>query len=254
MSICTTLLSAYSFKSLGYEVDWWYSSAIAICTLVLYNYYFLFALERINLLKWLKTNRPVLLIGMIVTLLTIFFWRLRLTSIFFLFVAFLLCLLYFKPNLLHAKSLRENSWLKFFLISIVFSIVTQVIPLLQINIDWTELLALGLSRVFFIAAIAITFDIGDLFEDISAATPTLPALHGSLVTKVFASLFLFFSAIIESYFVWNYLLDFPSYMALMITYIFTWILIMRSTKYKSKYFYLFGLDGMLGLPFIISQL
>lgn len=170
-------------------------------------------------------------------------------------LAVLACLLYFVPILKNrTKSFRELTWLKIFLIGFVFSVITTVIPAMTATYAWHEIFLMSVARLLFISVLALAFDIGDMLKDEDDSTMTLPNKLGIKNAKYIGTLLVFIASMIEIYLANAFILEFPALMILMITYFLSWIVLLKSSNTKSKYYYLFIVDGLIGLPFLLMIL
>jgi hypothetical protein len=120
----------------------------------------------------------------------------------------LLTLLYVLPFLPKAKNLRDVSGLKIFIIALVWSGTTVVLPLVAYDYSFTwydsEFLSYICSRFFIVVALIIPFEIRDLKLD-DIYLQTLPQVLGVIKTKILAvvlvilSMFLLIYSHLESY-------------------------------------------------------
>ena len=159
----------------------------------------------------------------------------------------ILTFLYSIPVLGNKKqlfSLREIPYLKIFLIAIVWSSATILLPVIQSDevFDKAHVVALLTERFFFIFAIAIPFDVRDLESDKHAGIKTIPLLlsEKKALTISFLSLLLFF---LISFFHYQSQNDWFIIEALGLSALTTY-LFLRSEKIKNLSWYHHGvLDG-----------
>ena len=111
--------------------------------------------------------------------------------------------------------------------------------------DTTLLIA---KRFLFIAAVAIPFDIRDLFEDKQSGLKTIPVAWGE------KNAYLFCQVLLAGYIVLLFLFRNngfnTDFRALTLTVILTGWLIFRSKWEKNEYYYFFYLDGVLILQYV----
>ncbi len=86
--------------------------------------------------------------------------------------------LYTIPIFGKAMRLRDFSFIKIFLIAIVWSYVTGVVPMYEQGISVMPIVIYFLEIVLFFIAITIPFDIRDYFVDTANKVGTLPTLFG----------------------------------------------------------------------------
>ncbi|HMR89463.1 MAG TPA: hypothetical protein PKD51_14985 [Saprospiraceae bacterium] len=252
LSICTAALTGFSFYALSIASLWQYVSFVGVGTFLLYNYHRVFRFSISDWKKWLKSRSAILPIFL--TLLGIYFLGEQVSKAYIpLSLALLGCLLYFVPILeKRTKTFRELTWLKIFLIGFVFSIITSIIPAMNASYSWVEIFLIGLARMLFISVLALAFDIGDMLSDEDANTTTLPNKLGIKNAKWIGTFLIFIASMIEIYLANAFIIEFPALMIMMITYFFSWIVLLKSSTSRSKYFYLFIVDGLIGLPFLLS--
>ena len=113
----------------------------------------------------------------------------------------LLTIFYSLPFLKKIKyvfRLREIPFLKIFLISFVWSVVTILLPIIQSNITYDKghILLMLIERFIFVFAITIPFDIRDMSDDRLSGLKTIPILIGQKKSIVVANISLLLFTII----------------------------------------------------------
>lgn len=101
-------------------------------------------------------------------------------------IAGLLVLAYYGPFSKKVKwRLRNSGMLKNLVIGIVWALVTVLLPLTVMEVDWQQfdVLLLGIERTIFIFTIMLPFDLTDVDEDRKAGIETLPYYWGIRKTK-----------------------------------------------------------------------
>ncbi len=151
--------------------------------------------------------------------------------------------------------LRNIPGLKQFLISLVWTMSTALLPILEaqdlhlstINMrDTTILIA---ERFLFIAALSIPFDIRDLFEDKQSGLKTVPVVWGEKRAYLFCQILLAGYVLLLLLFRNNgFNADF---WALTLTVDLTAWLIFKSKWEKNEYYYFFFVDGVLILQYVL---
>lgn len=104
----------------------------------------------------------------------------------------------FLKKLKYVFRLREIPFLKIFLISFVWSVVTILLPIIQSNntYDKGHLLLMLIERFIFVFAITIPFDIRDISDDRVSGLKTIPILIGQKKSIVVANISLLLFTII----------------------------------------------------------
>jgi 4-hydroxybenzoate polyprenyltransferase len=252
LAICTFCITAFTYKSAAIDVHWVYVTWVAVVTYILYNFHYLFLCEKKQLyIEWKKNYLfPVKLLVIIY----IGFLQLKNidSEIPALLISFFLSIIYFRKTILNSHALRQNYLLKPLIIGVVFAILTAYIPYLHAGYTVSESLFLSVARCTFIAALSLTFDIGDILEDTETPTVTLPQKVGIRTTKWVATILLLISGLIESYGAWIFLIEFPALIVLFFSYFFAWVLIIKSGSSRPSWYYLFLVDGTMAMPLLFS--
>lgn len=150
--------------------------------------------------------------------------------------------------------LRNIPGLKLFLITLVWTMSCVLLPILeaqdgqQISISMRDTTILIAKRFLFIGALAIPFDIRDLFEDKQLGLKTIAVAWGE------KNAYLFCEALLAAYVVLLFLfkhrgLD-ANFIALTLSIVIGGWLIFKSKWEKNEYYYFFLLDGVLILQYI----
>ncbi len=212
--------------------------------------------------RWIFSHyRLMISITLIVTLCLIpLFFFLSLTSQILMVFLGMLSVGYSLPIFsFHDKKfgLRNIPGIKLFLIALVWSLSSVLLPILEIEsnqlsaITSRDTILLIAKRFLFIAAITIPFDIRDLFQDRSSALKTIPVLLGEkkayLVCQVLLAIYLVLLFLFTKEFDYKFF-------ALMLTIFLTGWLIFRSNFKKNEYFYFLYLDGTLIIQFVVLLL
>jgi 4-hydroxybenzoate polyprenyltransferase len=150
--------------------------------------------------------------------------------------------------------LRNIPGLKLFMITLVWTMSCVLLPVLEAQamhyatISFRDTTILLAKRFLFIAAVAIPFDIRDLFEDKQFGLKTIPVAWGE------KNAYLFCQVLLAGYVVLLFLFRNNSFntdfWALTITVVLTGWLIFKSKWEKNEYYYFFYLDGVLILQYI----
>lgn len=151
--------------------------------------------------------------------------------------------------------LRNIPGLKTFLISLVWTMSCVLLPVLEAqdlhlaDISMRDITLMIAKRFLFIFALAIPFDIRDLFSDRQAGLKTIPVAWGE------KNAYLFCQVLLAGYIVLLFLfrnngfsLDF---FGLTTTALLMGWLIFKSKWQKDEYYYFFYMDGVLILQYVI---
>ncbi|MEE9438604.1 MAG: UbiA family prenyltransferase [Saprospiraceae bacterium] len=166
----------------------------------------------------------------------------------------IISILYVLPLFTNKKRLRDISFIKIFLVAIIWSFVTESIPLYESGISTLEIILLFLERVFFFIAITIPFDIRDIKVDHTNNVKTLPSLLGAKNAINLSSLLLVFAILLEAYIYFKFKLFFNGTIALICTYLISIGLINRYSKKENDYYFSGIFDGLILLPYLLLLL
>ncbi len=264
ISLAAILLALETQIQLGLNPRFYpYLMIIFFATLIEYNLFrlniVLFDRTKLNIEKneWLSNNINLYFIMLALSLLGLIFFAFEANNLVLIILLPLsiITLLYsfpfIKNNKLKLLRLREIPYLKIFLISLVWSLTTVILPAVKSSllIKPLHLFVITIERFFFVFAITIPFDIRDVKEDIASGLKTLPIKFNSEVaiklSNIAIVLFIFISAIEFMFTNQIYI-----FIALLISGITTYTGINNQNLIKNKYYHYGILDGTMILQFL----
>ncbi len=151
--------------------------------------------------------------------------------------------------------LRNIPGLKQFLITLVWTMSTVLLPILEAqhlhltDLSLRDTTILIAKRFLFIAALTIPFDIRDLFDDRQAGLKTVPVVWGEKKAYLFCQVLLAGYVILLLFFRNNGFN--ANFFALAITALLTGWLIFKAKWEKNEYYYFFCIDGVLILQYLV---
>jgi 4-hydroxybenzoate polyprenyltransferase len=151
--------------------------------------------------------------------------------------------------------LRNIPGLKQFLITLVWTMSTVLLPVLEAqdmnltNISLRDTTILLAKRFLFIAALTVPFDIRDLFEDRESGLKTVPVVIGEKRAYLFCQVLL--AGYIVLLFLYRNNGFNADFFALTLTAILAGWLIFKSKWKRNEYYYFFYLDGVLILQYVM---
>ena len=208
IALCATILTLGTYGFVKQAPDPYLILHVFGVTLMAYNIQRLVRLQkfsnRTEQIRWYLKNKwmlyTALIIGMMVSSWT--FLQLPLTLLLAFAPLAIISFCYSLPILPGKngnRAIRDIPGAKIFLIAIVWTGVTWVLPLQESGADWeAEHYWVGLERFLFILAITIPFDIRDLKYD-EDSMRTIPQLMGYSKAKDLAIFLLFLCAGIHAY-------------------------------------------------------
>lgn len=168
----------------------------------------------------------------------------------------LLSVLYSGPIISRNKmvlKLREVPFLKIFIIAVVWSCATVILPAINVGkpLFSFEVISLLLRRLLFIFAITVPFDIRDLKADAQGNIKTLPSVFGLKTARLIANvaMMLFLILVIIEYLLIE--LNISLCIAFFISAGFSIWLINKQAGENKLWHYYVGLDGMMLLQFLL---
>ena len=151
--------------------------------------------------------------------------------------------------------LRNIPGLKLLLIGLTWSLSVVLLPVFEaknmqhLAVSETAMLLLTAKRFLFITAMAIPFDIRDLFHDRKVGLKTIPVVFGE------KNAYLLCQILLAGYLFLLFFFKEPgfnsNFFALAITIFLASWLIFRSNFRKNEYYYFFFVDGVLILQYVL---
>jgi 4-hydroxybenzoate polyprenyltransferase len=154
--------------------------------------------------------------------------------------------------------LRNIPGLKQFLITLVWTMSTVLLPLMEAQhmhlgtISMRDTTILIAKRFLFIGALTVPFDIRDLFHDKQSGLKTIPVVLGEKKAYIFCQVLLAGYIVLLFLFRNNGFNN--DFFALTITAVLAGWLIFKSSWKKNEYYYFFFVDGILILQFILLRI
>jgi 4-hydroxybenzoate polyprenyltransferase len=154
--------------------------------------------------------------------------------------------------------LRNIPGLKPFLITLVWTLSTVLLPILEskelhlTTVSMQDTTLLIAKRFLFVFALTVPFDIRDLFEDNKLGVKTIPVIIGEKRAYLFCSVLLL--AYVVMLFLYHNNGFNADFFALTLTAALTGWLIFKSKWEKNEYYYFFYMDGVLILQYVFLLL
>ncbi len=167
-----------------------------------------------------------------------------------------LSLAYILPLLPGGRRLRDVAFLKVFLITFCWSWLTVVLPAVQGGMGWSAVaMLMAIERAAFIFAIGIGFDLRDRVRDREAGVTTLPILLGERGAIVCAAIGLFIAAGLAWLLAKADIYPSAAFYSIAGSGLAVLWLVTRSGKEnRNPWYFVFGLDGLMILQFLLVLL
>jgi len=252
VALCGAALTSASYVLFGIAPRFGPAVGIVFCaTLVIYN------LDRLvephpgdsDLEQWVERHRRLLwgLVALASAGAVAFALQLENEAQWSLVPAALLSFGYCSP-IVGPKLGRREAWsrlkdlpgAKLLLIALVWTYATLGLPMLESEVAWgTDGIAILLARFFFIAAVALPFDLPDMQRDRRSGIATVPTMLGAKATRTVAWCLIAAAAAASLFNPW------PQASALLISCVCTAGLIARLGPDRGVLYFMTALDGML---------
>lgn len=187
IALAAVFLTLATQVQLGLEVHFHnYLYLIFFATLLEYNFHKLVVIWKKDeeyenpKYDWVKANLKFFYILIFVSLGTFLFFVL--TSKIEVVIAFMILgfiTFFYSQPFLNLFNIRSIPYTKLFIISVIWSLTTIILPLIYSHNHINEnVILIIIERIFFLIAITIPFDIRDIEQDKTAKIKTLPILLG----------------------------------------------------------------------------
>lgn len=172
-----------------------------------------------------------------------FFTQLPTQIQLFFIIPGMMSILYTLPLFSKKRRLRDVHYIKIFVISVVWSITTAILPAHLLHKSIGVIALIGFERFLFFLSITIPFDIRDKRIDEQSDVKTLVHLLG-IENSVRLSIGLLIAALFIDFILFRAeLISLQSVIAFAITYIITALSIVLVSKRSSDYYFTGLLDG-----------
>ena len=266
MALCAVAQAMVTFMLIGSQPVYPVLAILFLSTLCIYNFSILLSKPQhpqkssFKRIRWFFAHYPLMVAITVVAamlLLPLFFWVSAPSKSLLIFLA-VLSLGYGLPMFTAGKQkfgLRNIPGLKLLLIGITWTLSVVLLPILEaqnhfdFTVSDTDILLLTAKRFLFITAMAIPFDIRDLFQDRKLGLKTIPVVFGE------KNAYLLCQFLLAGYLVLLFLFQYHAFdntfFALALTVLLMGWLIFHSKFEKNEYYYFFYLDGVLILQYVL---
>lgn len=265
MSLCAVVQGLLTFYLIGSKPIYPVLGLLFTSTLGIYNFSILISKPKhpekspYRRIRWFFSHYRLMVTFTIVSLLSLiplFFLIATASKILLIFLA-VLSFGYGLPLFSIGEQkfgLRNIPGLKLFMITLVWTMSCVLLPILEsqathlATISMRDTTILIAKRFLFICALAIPFDIRDLFEDKQLGLKTIPVAWGE------KNAYLFCQVLLAGYLVLLFLFRnngfTTDFWALTLSVVLTGWLIFKSKWEKNEYYYFFYMDGVLILQYL----
>jgi 4-hydroxybenzoate polyprenyltransferase len=266
MSLCAVAQALVTFRLIDSKPVYTVIGLLFTSTLGIYNFSILLSKPKhpenspYKRVRWFFAHYRLMVTFTLISLLSLIplFFLLSMESRILLVFLSVLSFCYSLPLFTLGEQkfgLRNIPGLKTFLITLVWTLSTVLLPVLEAqdlhltDIAMRDVTIMIAKRFLLIFALAIPFDIRDLFSDRQAGLKTIPVAWGE------KNAYLFCQFLLAGYIVLLFLLRNNGFnvdfFALTATAILMGWLIFKSKWERDEYYYFFYLDGVLILQYVI---
>ncbi|WP_299469535.1 UbiA family prenyltransferase [Mucilaginibacter sp.] len=266
MSLCAVAQALVTFRLIDSKPVYTVMGLLFTSTLGIYNFSILLSKPKhpdkspYKRVRWFFAHYRLMVTFTLISLLSLIplFFLLSMESRILLVFLSILSFCYSLPLFTLGDQkfgLRNIPGLKTFLITLVWTLSTVLLPVLEAqdlhltDIAMRDVTIMIAKRFLLIFALAIPFDIRDLFSDRQAGLKTIPVAWGE------KNAYLFCQFLLAGYIVLLFLLRNNGFnvdfFALTATAILMGWLIFKSKWERDEYYYFFYLDGVLILQYVI---
>ncbi|MGI4727309.1 MAG: UbiA family prenyltransferase [Janthinobacterium lividum] len=266
MALCAVAQGLVTFMLIGYQPVYSVLAILFLSTLFIYNFSILLSKPKhaesspLKRVRWFFGKYKLMVAVTLVSaiLLLPLFFLVSVASRYLLISLSLLSVGYGMPMFSSGKQrfgLRNIAGLKLLLIGFTWALSVVLLPIFEaqnihhITISKRDILLLSAKRFLFITAMAIPFDIRDLFQDRKLGLKTVPVVFGEKNAYLLCQILLI-GYLILLFLFQDHGFD-HNFFALTITILLAGWLIFRSKFEKNEYYYFFYVDGVLILQWIL---
>lgn len=265
MALCAVAQALVTYQLLYANADLYVPGILFCATLALYNFSILLAKPAVpqespfRRIRWFFKYERLMISITIICVLALIPLALFLSTSSLLLLSFLgvLAVAYNLPLFSWQDKrfgLRNIPGIKLLLIAVVWSASCVLLPVLELEnnqgiiISARDTSILLAKRFLFIAALAIPFDIRDLFQDRTYELKTIPVVVGEKRAYLFCLFLLVLYLVLL--FLFNKTID-VNFIGLSLSIVLAGWLIFKSNWKRNEYYYFFYLDGVLILQYVI---
>lgn len=261
IALCAMAITAYSYLTLPHHtLDFNYISFVGASTLLLYSLHRIIGIKksasyseqgRFAIIIKYKSHLIFYSIGSAIYCLYVYYnfdWNRRLHLI----APVILSLSYSLPIFYEGKRLRDFHWIKIFLVSICWAVITCTIPFYEVEgVHNGDIILMTLERALFIFAITIPFDIRDREVDSQTNVRTLATKYSNHKLKCISWLALIVAGVISILLYTQDIYSSITMTPVVLTYLISAYLVHLTNGSRSDYFFTGMMDGLMALPLIL---
>lgn len=163
----------------------------------------------------------------------------------------ILSVLYTIPVFGKAMRLRDFSFVKIFIIAVVWAYVTGFVPMYEQDLPMMSILIYFFEIIFFFIAITIPFDIRDFYVDTTNKVGTIPTLLGRKTSIFLSLLLLLITLILDVIMTYQYGYKMNGLICMFITCVITARIIYFVQDKENDYYFSGLLDTSIMFPYSI---
>jgi len=157
--------------------------------------------------------------------------------------------LYTIPVFGKSMRLRDFSFVKIFIIAVVWSYVTGYVPMYEQGLPLGPILIYFIEVIFFFIAITIPFDIRDYYVDAANKVGTIPTLVGKKRSILISLLLLLITLLMDIYMTYQYGFEMNGLICIFFTCLITARIVYVVKDKESDYYFSGLLDTSIMFPY-----
>lgn len=242
VALAVVSLTAISTLQFNVECDFTLLSFVFLATITGYNFVKYAGIAKLHHLSLAKNLRLIQIFSLLAFIGLVFLvFQLNITALIVSAVLGIFTILYALPVFGHQTNLRGVSGIKIFIIAMVWSGVTVLLPVLNNYSIYNVDVILGfIQRFFFVIVITLPFEIRDLKFDM-ARLGTIPQIYGIRKTRIIGFLMLGIFILLEFLKVDT---NIGNVIGVFLVAVMCSYCLSRSTITQSKYFSSFWVEGI----------
>lgn len=262
IGLCGVYLYLFTISRFDLNVDFKYALFTLSSTIFVYSIHRLIGINKVK--KFSHKGRfaiielfrnHILIYALISFAISSFlFFYFDISRILLIFGAGLISILYTIPIFGNSKRLRDFSFIKIFLIAIVWSYVTGAVPMYEQGVSLSLIIIYFIEIMIFFIGITIPFDVRDYSVDTANNVKTLPILLGRRFSIKLSIILLLITILVDLLMTYQNNLSYSGFICIATTVTLTALTIKKIQGKETDYYYSGLLETSIMLPYSLYVL
>jgi len=262
IGLCSIYLYLFTVSRFGLQIDWRYLFFTASSTIFVYSIHRLIGIRKVKefahkgrfaIIEQFRNHiflYSILSFGVCCYL----YLNFDISRTLLISGAGIISILYTVPVFGKSKRLRDFSFVKIFLIAIVWSFVCGTIPMYEQGMKLPSIITYFLELVFFFIAITIPFDIRDYYVDGANKVDTIPTLIGRRLAVNLSYILLGMTVTMDILLIFLFNHQYLGLIVMIFTSLLTGLIIKKVWNKESDYYFSGLLETTIMFPYAIDTL